>query len=162
MFPSSHPTESWPRMINGTPLASPPDRAPRDYQPPPRVERSTTSKRQPYNPLGPSDRPIKYAQIPDKTPHDERPLPGVEKTTPTKHQPANPPGPSYRPINASPSQTKCRPTSHVPGEAPTHPPAKSTLVLPLNMPVNFIQKIPNIVRLKTLSHPFTNNSAILV
>ena len=127
MFPSSHPTESRPPTTNGTPLASPPDRAPRDCQPPPRVERVTPSKHQPYNPLGLSRRPTKYTHIPDKAPHDERPPPGVEKITP-KHQPANRPGPSHRPTQYTPVPDKA------PRERP--PPVAETTTPTYYQPAN--------------------------
>ena len=91
MFPSSNTTESWPRKRDGTILASAPDRAPRNYQPPSGVERTAPNYPQPSN------RPTKHPHAPEKAPHDERPPPVVERITPTYYQPANPPGPSHRP-----------------------------------------------------------------
>ena len=95
MLPSPHPTESRPRTIGDTPVTSAPDRAPRDYQPLPGVERIRMTGRQPANHPGPSPRPTKCTPVPDKAPRDERPLPGAERITPAKHQPANRLGPSH-------------------------------------------------------------------
>ena len=219
MFPSPHQTETWPCKRDGAIMASNPDRAPRNYQPPSGVERITPTYHQPANSLGLSHLPTKYPQIQDKVPHDERPPPAAERITPTYYQPTNPPGPSHRqtkshhlpdealrdersppveritptyyqpanpPVPSHPSK-KCQPTNP---PKPPHPPTKSARVpekapherpatvlkwiLPAesapvhapvytpNMPVNFIYKMPTMVRSETPSYSFTDDSAISV
>ena len=151
-----------------TKCAHGPDKAPHDERPLPVDERMTQSYHKQASPPEPSHRPTKYAQATGEAPRDEPP-PVVETITPI--EPVNPPGPSYQSYKLV----------HVPGEVPcierplgrfgtivmdppgsTHPPAKSPPVLPPNMSVISIRKMPTTVRSQTLSHPFINNPVILV